>query len=259
MTAVAANWSRLRWTGVITLVFAAQFAFIFLLGTRKPNTPRRTFPAPQLVLAAEPASEKLFPLADLADPTLFSLPHARGFSGQARALTPRTRISTADSETPFHWLPLRTENLGFTLRQLVADNLAGELPFAEKIRPLPSPLVLPTLPAAASAPAIRYAGALAGRAPLLVPELPPQRAVEPVPDTEVQALVDAAGHVVTATVLSHGGSADAIGLALARQLRFTPLPGGGNTRVVQPLAGLTLGRIIFHWRTESPAETTATP
>jgi hypothetical protein len=66
--------------------------------------------------------------------------------------------------------------------------------------------------------------------------------------------VDAAGRVVTATIVSPRTAADADALTLARQLQFSALPGGDNARVTHPLEGLASGQIIFHWRTLPLAE-----
>ena len=255
MTTVAeTNWSRLRWVGVVTLIFAVQFAFIFGFGARRVGTPRRPFPAPEVFLAAE----QPFPLAEFYDPTIFSLPHRHGFSGLAAALTPRPQFTATGWDEPFRWLPLRAENLGQSFRQLLADNLAQPLPFAEKISSAPTALQLPVA-AAPAASQLHIEGALAQRALLAAAEIPTQRAAAPLPDTIVQAVVDAGGRVVTATILSPGGSADASALALVRQLRFEPLPGGNNTRLTRPLEGLTWGKLIFNWRTVAPVEAENSP
>ena len=255
--AVETNWSRLRWVGVVALIFAVQFAFIFGFGARQVGTPRRSFPAPEVFLAAE----QPFPLAEFYDPTIVSLPHRHGFSGLAAALTPRPQFTADGWDEPFRWLPLRAENLGQSFRQLLADNLAHSLPVAEKIPPAPAPIELPAVVAAPAASQLRVEGALANRAWLVVPEIPAQRAAAPLSDTIVQAVVDAGGRVVTATILSPGSSADTAALALARQLRFEPLPNGDNSRLTRPLEGLTWGKLIFNWRTVAPveAENTATP
>ncbi|MFM2295268.1 MAG: hypothetical protein RLZZ350_1681 [Verrucomicrobiota bacterium] len=247
MTAVAeTNWSRLRWLGVVALIFAGQLAFIWLLGARQPNTPRRAWTAPETLLVADVP----FPLAEFSDPTLFVLPHTQSFSGQARTLTPRPQFTSAGWDEPFRWLPVNEEKLGQSFRQLLADNTASEHGVAEKFSPAPTLLAIPAAPAPANPPAaVRVTGVLANRALLAVPELPAQTTADNLPDTTAQVLVDAAGRVVTATIISAHTAADADALTLARQLQFTALSGGDNSRVTRPLEGLTSGQIIFHWPT----------
>jgi TonB family protein len=57
--------------------------------------------------------------------------------------------------------------------------------------------------------------------------------------SEVQALVDAGGDVVSTVLLESSGfqNADDKALELARSLRFTPS------------SGLTFGKLVFNWRT----------
>lgn len=86
------SWSRLRWGCYVLLAFAAHVGLIFIFGSRKPVTPRAVVNAPRFQLASR-HNEMLA----LADPTLFALPHARGFAAAAWEQLPRIEF------VPFRW------------------------------------------------------------------------------------------------------------------------------------------------------------
>lgn len=249
-----AGWSRPRWLGAVLLVFVAQLAFIWLLGARKPDVTRPAFPTPPTKLMGEAS----LPLAELNDPTLFALPHVRGFSGQAWAQIPRREFTSADWDEPFRWLPLAVSKLGDTFQQLLASSARPLIQIAEKTEPYIAPLegVVPfALPGKSR---LRIEGGLVTRAlrgPLAVPSWPGN---EVLAASEVRVIVDADGWVVSATVAPNNLSnkpdqakADQEALELARTARFES---------IRPATGLMFGRMIFQWHTGTlqTAETSVT-
>lgn len=249
---------RHRWLLWAIVILTAQVGFIYWLGARHPVAPRAPNTTPPIALAPEYDAE----LAALSDPTLFALPHAQGFSGTAWKLTPRVSYTAADWSEPLRWLPLSTEKLGSSFRQILADNPTPPLSLTEKTAPRIAALEFASdffpLPAQS---ALRVEGALAGRALLAPLELKSWPAADVLAASEVRVLVDAAGNVISAVLLTGCGlpAADQRALELASAARFEPLPDGDRERLAHPLANLVRGKMIFQWHTVPPtAETPAT-
>ena len=250
------RWSSVHWTGVVLLIFAAQTGLIFLLGQRHAAAPRAPRPAPPLFLTTGRESA-LAELGRLRNPTLFALPSLHGFSGSARALTPRFEYVAADWTEPLRWLPFPAEKLGDSFQQLLAVAPAPALPVAEKLEPptaaMETVAALSPLPVQSS---FRVEGRLAGRALLTPLELPSWPSADALTASEVRVMVDAGGFVVSVTLLKSCGlaGADQQALELARAVRFEPLRDGGRDRLSQPQTGLTWGTIIFQWHIVPPPE-----
>lgn len=246
------RWSRPHWLGVVVLIFAAQLAFIFLFGARKPAGLRAAFPTPPTTLLGE-LGENTLPLAELNDPTIFALPHTRGFSGQAWAKTPHREFYSTDWDEPYRWLPLQTGRLGDMFQKLLADNAVPHIKVAEKTEPRIIPLenYAPfTLPAQSS---LRLEGSLASRALRVPLELPLWPGNDVLAASEVRVIVDADGRVVSATLQAgflpnkpDQSKADQEALELARSAQFVP---------IRPASGLMFGRMVFQWRTIAPRPT----
>ena len=233
------SWSRRRWWTLVALVFAAHLGLIFALGDRKPVRPRPPAFAPTLRLAA--ASDELFALND---PTLFALPHHKGFAGATWLQKPAVKFQ------PFRWtetprlLALPVEALGATFAQFMRTNLPAR--FELEIKPAPE-LTLPVVPevgrVTAARSTLRAAGGLANRRLLNPPELPAWPAADLLTNSLVQVLLNADGNVISPNLLAGSGSpkADQFALDFAKTARFEPLRNGA--------AKLCVGTMIFEWHT----------
>ena len=96
-----APWPRHRWGTLIALAFAAHVGLIFAFGDRRPVVSRPPGPAPELRLAI--GSNELLALHD---PTLFALPHPRGFTAAAWREISQTVFPPFRWAEPPHWLAL---------------------------------------------------------------------------------------------------------------------------------------------------------
>jgi hypothetical protein len=242
------GWSRRRWLTLIALVFAAQVGFIFALGERHFAPPRAVANVPQLTLA-DSSSE----LLALDDPTLFVLPHENDFASAVRW---QTLVAPQPS---FRWieppgeLPLAAESLGAMFGRFMQTNQFAQSPPDFKPPAKLSEPVLPLQPVFANASTLQIEGDLAQRRLLNETEihLPSLTFNDVLAPSRVQALVDTEGNVVYAVLLPSENPVETLGrtdkgdtnaLAFARSLRFAPAP------------RLTVGQLIFNWRTvPSPA------
>lgn len=244
-----AVWSRHRWILLILLAFAAHIGFIFALSDRKPLAPRTPAPKPALQLLTGDDD-----WLALNDPTLFALPHPRGFAGAAWLKLPHVEFPAFEWSEPPRWLPLPVEQLGSTFLRFIQSNNAAQL--ALETRPAPA-LLRPEAPPDEILPVldsvVRVDGALASRRWLNPPKLPRWQGTDLPADSVVQVLVGASGNVRSAVLLppsSGSKTNDEQALAFARAARFAPLANGA--------AKLTLGTLIFSWR-GTPLITTNLP
>jgi hypothetical protein len=237
------SWSRQRWLTLVALVFIAQVALIFALGEKKFPAPRVVTNVPQFTLA-DSSNE----LIALDDPTLFALPRADDFASTMYAHPPPN----------FRWkeppgeMPLAAQNLGADFARFMRTN-----PFAAplldfKPEPKLSEPVPPLPPMFAENSALHIEGELAQRqllAPVELPSLPYSDVIAP---SKVQALVNEAGSVVSAVLLPPDDVVESAGrpdvgdtnaLRIARSLRFAPS------------SHLTVGELVFDWRTVPPPAT----
>jgi hypothetical protein len=235
------GWSKKKWLVVVTIIFAAHIAVIFAFGEKKQIVPRPVTNVPNLKLTDDSGE-----LLALGDPTLFALPHLEGFAGPAWLEPPRVQFHRQDWTEQPRWLPLSAENLGAVFNQFMQTNYFAGYQLDFKPQPKLSKLVLPVEPALAQNSTLQIAGELAQRRLLdeiKLPSLPFNDVIAP---SKVQALVDTAGNVVSVVLLPPENSFEAaaradIGdtnaLQIARALRFAPAK------------NLTVGQIIFNWRT----------
>jgi hypothetical protein len=237
------GWSRQRWLTWVALVFTAQLVLIFALGEKKFPLPRVVTKVPQFTLA-DSSNE----LIALDDPTLFALPHADDFASQMYSNPP----------PDFRWkeppgeMPLVAENLGADFARFMRTNPFAAPLLEFKPEPKLSEPVSLLPPMFAENSELRIEGELAQRqllAPVELPSLPYSDVIAP---SKVQALVDAAGSVFSAILLppddavefgGHPDVGDTNALRIARSLRFAP-----SSR-------LTVGELIFNWRTVPPPAT----
>ncbi|TAL03485.1 MAG: hypothetical protein EPO07_06220 [Verrucomicrobia bacterium] len=253
-------WSRGRWWAMVVLVFAVQLGLIFALGDRKPIVPRMAV-APQQMQLAPARSE----LLALLDPTLFALPHARGFGAAAWLRPPQLGFSTFRFSDPgTARFELAHETLGDSFRHFVETSSFGS--FALEINPPPEQDAIEFPPAAnppAAASRLQILGDLAQRVLKNPPTLPAMPADDLLTNSVVQTLVDADGRVFSAVLLQPLGSkpptvaqagADHRALELARAAEFSAINRRDTTRLT-PDPTLTRGLMIFEWHTEPVAAT----
>lgn len=237
---------RFGW-GLFALLFIAQLGFIFWLGDVSPPPVQPAGPIPVLRLASGQGD-----LLRLDDPTLFALPHARGFSGEAWLRAEHPGFPLADWSEPERWLALKEQVLGAALREFISTN------------PPPPPLGLPPwipewtkagLPgpvAPAQSPStLEVTGDLAGRGMSAMGDLPSWEAPDLLTNTVIQVLVDGRGLPLSSAVLFSGCGhppADRWALERAREARFAPLPGAADADPAAALSQLAWGRLVFAWR-----------
>jgi len=233
------RWSWRDWLLFIPFVLAVHVALIFIFGDYRFPRVRPTINAPQFQLAGD-AGEWLA----LGDPTLFVLPHARDFNWLRM---PDVKPSPFRwTESP-RWLSLPTGSLGTVFNRFMQTNSFDG--FALDLKPAPkldAPTV-PPLPMPQATSGWRLDDTLARRSlsgETLLPDLPYADVIKP---ATVQVTVNVDGNVVSAVLLASSGyrEADQRSLETARSLRF------------KPSRHLTVGQVVFHWRTVPPDTSTS--
>jgi hypothetical protein len=193
----------------------------------------------------------------IEDPTLFALPHRQGFSGQAWLNTPSVEFRPEDWSELARCLPLDAQNFGSGFANFVETNTrvvfqtiafaAPQTSGAENVSIAPPP----------SPSRVRMEGDLAGRRLLSPLHLPTFTNSDLLTNSIVQLLVDARGNGLSAVLLAAGSgpqaNADSNALQLASSARFE----AAEKRNSKP--GLTLGTLVFEWRTVLAPSTNALP
>jgi hypothetical protein len=237
-------WSARRRWGVIAVAVLAQFALIHWFSERSPRPLRTADARPALQLAAFAQNEWL----TLNTPTLFALPHPLGFSGRAWLKLPEQDYRPGSSTNGPQWLGLTAEALGATFREFLKTNRTGRA--AVSIRPVPalSAPSIATTPIRAQA-RVELSPALQVRGLKSRWSLPVWTNAETLQASEVQVIVDAAGHPVSAVLLNSSGlrSADSHALEMVRTALFGADPARAAT--ADPTDGLVTGQLEFHWIT----------
>jgi len=234
------SWTRSRWLTLVTLVFTVHVLLLFAFGGRKPIVPRAVTNVPTLNLADD-AGEWLA----LNDPTLFALPHQRDFASVVW-LPLRTNEPPSFRWTePPRWLPLSADGLGQAFNQFMQTSHFAGLELQLKSPVKPSAPASPVESAPDQTSTLQIQDNLAQRRlpdPVNLPSWPYADVLAP---SVVQAVVDAAGNVVSTVLLSPSGydAADQHALELARAMRFIPS------------AQLTVGSMIFNWHSVPPPAT----
>ena len=240
------SWSRRRWWTAIAVVFALHVGLIFAFSDRKPAGPPRPVKIARLRLVAEGGE-----LLALGDPTLFALPHPRGFAAPAWLPLPQVEFAPFKWTEPPRFLPLAAERLGETFLQFMETNRFARFEF--EILPAPK-LIFPETPPLFTPPTkseLRVGGDLAQRHLLNRPELPEQEFGDLLTNSVVRVQVDARGNIFSSTLVPPGSGsklADGRALALTRTLRFAPLA-QPPVLSADPLGPLTSGALIFVWHT----------
>ncbi len=244
----ARGWPRYKLAAFSLTVLIVQVGLIFWLAKgRTVKSSAGGGPWPKIFLPADRTAE----LPGVADPTLYVLPNRRSFSGPAWMKLPPREYHLADWTEPPHPLKLPVEQLGLTLREFVHTNAPRlfEMANPRELQPADLGIFAPTnLLAAESTVTVE---GLADRPLLSSFNLAPQPSPEILKASEVQVAVDADGRVFSPVLLKPGcGSkdADAKAVQFAKAARFQPLP-QAHSDGAGPGAGLTWGKLIFHWRT----------
>ncbi len=244
------TWSAIRWIVAITFVFGLHIGLIYALGSRKPIELRRVKNAPAMEMTT-----RLNEFQQLDDPTLFALPHPRGFASATWLRLPKIAF------TPFRWtepprlLALPVQQLGETFLRFANSNASPRL----EIPSLPSVQYttvepIETFDTSLRDSQLRVSG-LTGRRLVNEPaNLQSWTSADPLTNTLVSVFVDSRGNVFS-PVLQRPGSgsklADQLALKLARDAKFN--------KVQDPSDTLTKGMLIFEWqtlpKTNAPAAT----
>ncbi len=229
-----AGWSWAKTFLVILLAFAAHFAFLYLLGSKKPTVPRAVKNVPVFRLA-DNSSE----LVRLTDPTLFAVPPADAFAAAFATRAPGVEApANRFTEAPV-FLANDAATLGAAFSAFMQTNRFAAIPPTFK----PEPQLLLTLtPIETVLPQNSIwslAGELARRRRLNTFTAPTLAMNDVIAPSRVQLLVDTDGNVTSVVLLDSSASdtADQTALTLARTLRFTPAD------------KLMFGEILFTWHT----------
>jgi hypothetical protein len=254
-------WSGFRWGIAIGLVFLVQIALLVSLEDRSPVVPRKTSSAPSVHFVAgrlrSPAGAQvpaLLALRDLLaveDPTLFALPHRRGFSGAAWLNPPEIEFHSPDWSELARPLLLDVDALGAPFENFLQTNSAPAPPSVAVVEPDAAshePVSIAPRPARSR---LRLEGGLAGFELTPLPPLPSWTNTDLMTNSVVQVVVDSRGNTLSAVLLSPDGGlnreAGRYALAIARAARFEP-PASGMGSDRHGEIRLTIGSMIFEWQ-----------
>jgi hypothetical protein len=236
------GWPQKKWLAVIAIIFAAHVAIIFAFGEKKQIVPRPVTNVPALKLAND--SDEL---PALNDPTLFALPHQRDFAPAARLKLPDAKPSSFRFMEPPHYLPAPdAENLGATFRQFMQTNNFATRALDFKPPPELGESVLPIEPAPAQNSTMQMTGELAQRRLLNAVNLPSLPWNDVIAPSKVQVLVDAGGNVFSWVLLPPGNALEAASRADIGETNAVQI---ARTLHFALAKNLTVGQIIFNWRT----------
>ena len=237
-----------RWVIYVVLAFGIHIGLIFAFGNRKPIVAKSVVNTPQIRLTSGHSELQL-----LDDPTLFALPHPRGFAAATWLQLPRVEFA------PFRWaeapqlLDLPVAKLGSAFLQFAQTN---GLPQFEVDALTP----VQTTPVTSSDPqtslkrhsTVSSSGGIAKRRWLNSPAvLRSWPATDLLTNSVVRMVVDSNGQVFSSALVPPGSglkAADQFALDIARAARFAPLP---------RTASQMTGALIFEWHTVPVPETNA--
>lgn len=242
-------WSaRRRWT-TIAIAIIAQVVLIYWFSDRSPMIVRRAEIRPAIQLAARAHSEWL----TLTTPTLFALPHPLGFSGRAWLTVPAHDYRPSEPANVPQWLALTPESLGASFREFVRTNRSARIAVAIRPPPTLADPSVKTTPIAATS-RVQLDAALGQRGLRSQWKLPAWSNNKILLPSEVQVLVDASGHPISAVLLGSSGlpAADLHALELVHRAVFGPDQAALEQQPNDPAAGLLSGRLEFFWATLPP-------
>ena len=248
----------------VLIVFAAQLGVLFWLGrvpfavrAQPKSVPLRLMP--EIVLTPDSG-----PGAAFSDPTLFSRPNRRGFSGTAWRRFSEVEHQLIDwNETP-RLLENQPAPLGAAFREALPDHLAFVTDLPAK-RPARSMAVEPPRLAVRATSELELRGSLAKRPVVRSVSVPAMPHDEALRRTRVRIGVNTDGYVVSATIEDRLAKGDAFqaaagrrALELLRGIRFEPAKRTRFDRPDRP-GVLEWGEALFHWRTIAPPKPPTAP
>jgi hypothetical protein len=242
-------WSAMRWIVTLALVFGLHVGLIYALGSRKPIELRPVKDAPLLQMTTS-----LDEFHQLDDPTLFALPHPRGFASVTWLRLPQIAFAPFRWTEPPRLLALPVQQLGETFLRFANTNITRRFDFqslpAVQITTVEPIETFDTFPRESR---MRVSGDLARRRIVNEPvNLQSWSSADPLTNTLVRVFVDARGNVFS-PVLQRPGSgskeADQLALKLASDAKFNKVQGQGDA--------LTKGLLIFEWQTIPKTNTPA--
>jgi hypothetical protein len=244
-----------RWGWAFLFLFLFHAGLVFWLGEHSEPSAVASKPAPLLLLPADDASMKrVADLAAGADPTLFALPHPRGFSGDAWLNFTPARIEVATWSNAPSALPLPVDDLGSALllyanaSRVPSDELLATLRNTTPFELSVPPRIMPTT------------STYVVEAPLnlrllpLTNSLPVATNLDVLAPTVLDLAVNGEGVVESVMLVAQSGlrTIDDRAIDIARSLAFQPLP---RSRSAREVAAPQRGRVIFTWHVVPPALT----
>jgi len=126
---------------------AVQVILLIGLSERKPILPRQPEQATVFYAVTEaPPDSPIAAVLALTDPTLFALPHPRGFSGPAWLNAAPLRHQSTDWTEPQRWLTQSHAKLGETFEEFLRTNVVANRSLAVKPVALPERARVSPLP-----------------------------------------------------------------------------------------------------------------
>ena len=242
------SWSITRWIVCVLLAFAIHVGLLFAFGNPKPVAPRTVVNAPKIQLTASRSE-----LQSLDDPTLFALPHPKGFAAAAWLQLPQVEFAPFRWTEPPQLLDLPAARLGSAFLHFAQTNAVPKVE-AETLVPIQTTRVIlsdePTNLKQHST--VSTSSGIAKRRWLNSPALLRSwSASDLLTNTVIRIVVDADGQVFSPALIPPGSgskAADQYALEIARASRFTPMPRH---------AAQMIGALVFEWHTVPVPETNA--
>ncbi|HYE31557.1 MAG TPA: hypothetical protein VEH27_09020 [Methylomirabilota bacterium] len=204
-------------------------------------------------------------VALIEDPTVFALPHPKGFSGPAWFGIAETKHSLAEIRSLPKFLEI-TDGIAFdpALRAATLER-ASAFELARPVAPA-TPLELP--PTAPTQSIMRVEGELASRPLLRSAPLPVQHHTDILSNSVVQVGVDDRGFPIHVRLLGSSGlrSTDLTALQHAAETRFSPTGAVKRSATLDPTplpsftatpGELAWGQLVYRWLTLEPPTTNA--
>jgi hypothetical protein len=258
------TWSFRRWTAVVVLFLVGQLGLVFWLSRRPKPQPARDLATTEVRWVPTPLP-KQSPVgaAAQADPTVFALPNAHGFSAAAWLTVTPFSFWMTNPPAPPRWLRPAVDEFADDFNEFVQTNLVAEEMLPDKLTPTPAQMGLPG-PHLVPATVLRVEGLLSQRR-LLPGQSLPQLPLIVLTNSVVRVRVDPSGRVISAALLPFPlpgpelAQADQEALKFAKSARFAPdhealwHEGPDELRLVS-------GNLVFQWsrvRWEPPPIRTA--
>jgi len=243
------NWSITRWVAYVMLAFAFHMGLILVFGNRKPVVPKAVVNAPEIQLASSLNEWQL-----LDDPSLFALPHVKGFAAATWLQLPRVEFAPFRWTEPPELLNLPVEKLGGAFLQFAKTNAVPKIE-TERLTPVQTTRVALSDPQTnlKQHSTVSAGGGIANRrwlnSPALLRSWP---ASDLLTNSVVRIVVDPDGQVFSPALLPPGSGskvADQYALEIARSARFAAIPRNAAKQMV--------GALVFEWHTVPAPDTNA--